>query len=174
MMKWINGCAVAGIVGTVGVAAGAQTVKPVAAPAAGATRDQGAAGAKATLTHNLMVNGKPVGGDVEPTVVNGTVMVPIRFITQYLGGAVDWSPKGERVEISRGSRRSIVLNIGSTRAMVNGSPSALARAPIVLHGRTFIPLREVARFFDAQVSYSPDSHTVSVTLPESATAPGGV
>ena len=163
---------------TLSIPAGAQMrhqgrSRPAGTTRAGATRDQGASGATATLTHNLIVNGRPVGGDVAPTVLNGTVMVPIRFMTQYLGGTVDYAAKGQRVELSRGQHRTIVLNIGSTQATMNGEGRALSQAPVVLHGRTFIPLREVGRFFDAQVQYTPDTHTVSVTLPENGTSPAG-
>lgn len=119
---------------------------------------------KVGATQSLMVNGRPVQRDMTPRTVNGTIMVPIRFVAEYLGGSVDWKPNQRLVEVLRGRDR-MTMTVGTTRATLNGEGRALSTAPVIRGGRTLIPLREVARFFNAQVQYNPSTRTVFVNTP---------
>src|SRR5690349_9749864 len=40
--------------------------------------------------HNALVNGETVTLDVPPMILNGTTMVPIRFVSESLGASVGW------------------------------------------------------------------------------------
>lgn len=46
------------------------------------------------------VNGKAVGLDVAPQIIQGTTVVPIRFIAENLGCEVLWSAPEQRISIS--------------------------------------------------------------------------
>jgi hypothetical protein len=114
-----------------------------------------------------MVNGRPVQRDMTPRTINGTVMVPIRFVAEYLGASVDWRPDQRLVEVMRGRDR-LVMTVGTTRAMLNGEGRAMSMPPVIVGGRTLLPLREVARFFNADVQYNPSTRTVFVNTPGGA------
>ena len=110
---------------------------------------------------SLMVNGRSVNRDMTPRMIEGTMMVPLRFVAEYLGAGVRWEPDQRLVRVMRGNRE-FTMTVGTTRATVNGEGRALGMAPVIRGGRTLIPLREVARFFDAQVMYNPNTRTVFV------------
>lgn len=124
-------------------------------------------------TPTLMLNGRPVNLDVAPTMVGDVVMVPIRFMSETLGFKVDWNGATKQIRIQRlgGEDRVTVLTVGSTRAQVNAEPRTLTQSPVVLAGRTLIPLREVARFYDAQINYNPNSRVVFVSTPGGSLEP---
>jgi hypothetical protein len=128
-------------------------------------------GVPSPATHRVMVNGRPVDGDVAPTFVGGTLMVPVRFVTEYLGGRVDWDPSERTATLRRGTRGDVVFTIGSTRATVNREGRALSQAPVILAGRTLIPLREASRFLGAVVDYNDRTQVVFISTPGGSVEP---
>lgn len=65
-------------------------------------------------------------------------------------------------ENCRGNRE-IILRIGSDRAMVNGRPRILKSPPIVVDGRSLVPVRFVAETMGIGVEYDPDSRNITCT-----------
>ncbi len=112
----------------------------------------------------LMVNGRPASTDVEPQMIEGRMMVPIRFVAEELGANVIWDPKARTVRLLQGNG-DVTMTIGSTRSTVNGQARALVAAPMIRDGRTLLPLRDVARFTGGIADYIPSSRTVTVTTP---------
>lgn len=49
---------------------------------------------------NATVNGKTVQLDTPAMIINGTTMVPLRFISEALGANVNWSESKQTVSIS--------------------------------------------------------------------------
>jgi len=41
-------------------------------------------------TVKIFVNGKEIKNDVEPQLVNGRVMVPLRWVAEAMGAKVNW------------------------------------------------------------------------------------
>lgn len=124
---------------------------------------------KVGALHSLVVNGRSVQRDMTPRVIGGVVMVPLRFVAEYLGANVHYERDKGRVWVLR-ERRKITMDVGTNRATVNGEGRALSQPPVIRGGRTLIPLREVARFFDAQVDYNPQTRVVNITTPGAAGA----
>jgi hypothetical protein len=129
-----------------------------------------AGGVQALATQRVVMNGRPVDGDVNPAPIHGVLFVPIRFINEYLGGRVDWDNAKQQATINRNAHR-IEMTIGSTRAYVDHEPRALTDAPVLRINRTLIPLREVARLMEAQVQYNPNSNVVFITVPQGSVEP---
>ncbi len=141
----------------------------VAGPAGGGPLDQ------ANAVQRMFVNGRPVAPDVNPQVIKGKMMVPIRFVSEYLGVKTDWKKGMQRATFTTNApvRKTIVMTAGSTRASQNGEGRALETAPVVKDGRLFLPLRDVERFFGAQVVYNPRNRTVFVKTARDSTQPSG-
>ena len=146
------------------------------APALGQRRDQGQRNVpgrpditigKVGALQSLVVNGRPVNRDMTPRTIGGTVMVPLRFVGEYLGATVHWERDKGRVWVMR-ERQKLTMTVGTTRATENGEGRALSQPPVIRGGRVLIPLREVARFFDAQVDYNPQTRVVNITTPGGA------
>jgi hypothetical protein len=146
----------------------ATTVIPMAAWAQGSGGARG--GGQALATHRVVVNGRPVDGDVNPIAIDNVLFVPIRFVNEYLGGRVDWDNAKQEATIHRNAH-VLRMTIGSTRAYLDDEGRALSQAPVLRRNRTLIPLREVARLTEAQVQYNPNSQVVFITVPQGSVEP---
>ena len=100
-----------------------------------------------------------------PTVINGTTLLPMRFVAEkVVGGKVDWDSKTKTVTMEKGDT-VIKVTIGSKIAVVNGKQIELLVAPIIKNDSTLIPLRFFSENFDVKVDY--DSATKIITLDKS-------
>ena len=97
----------------------------------------------------------------KPLISNGTTMVPIRAIVESLGGSVGWNAPARRCDIRLGSR-TVTTWVSKTIATVNGSSKTMSAAPVIIGGRTMIPLRFVAENLDCLVGW--DQGTRSATV----------
>lgn len=104
----------------------------------------------AATTIPIYIDNTLVISDVEPFVVNGTTMVPIRFIASELGAEVKW--RNPDVLINFNSKQ-IVLTVGKKTAIVDGKELQLTIAPEIRNSRTFVPLRFVAESMGVDVDY---------------------
>ncbi|OOO00002.1 MAG: hypothetical protein ATN35_09730 [Epulopiscium sp. Nele67-Bin004] len=109
---------------------------------------------------NLIINGE-VSTTASPTQQNGTTLVPVRFVSEQLGGQVDWDATTETVTITKDGV-DIELKVGSTNAKINGQSSTLTLAPTVQNGTTMIPLRFVSEALDVPVDWDADTSTVLI------------
>jgi len=97
----------------------------------------------------VYVNGNYLYCDVPAFLKDGRTMVPIRAISEALGCSVDWDGDLQHVS-SYNEDREVWLFINRTRAIVfdkrNGTQSefTIDAPPIIVNGRTFLPLRAVA------------------------------
>ncbi|MCE5192350.1 MAG: stalk domain-containing protein [Candidatus Cryosericum sp.] len=100
---------------------------------------------------------------------SGTVMVPLRFISEALGATVDWLPAMRIVTLKRGDT-SIQLQIGSKTALVDLGSMPLLEAPIIVGDRTLVPLRFISEAFGADVSWDQQTKRVTIKLLSSPSA----
>lgn len=119
-----------------------------------------------------MVNGKPVDTDVNPYIdASGRTMVPVRFVAESLGAAVEWREAEQQVNIRTGDLR-ISLHINQPRVQVGDGEIILDTVPVITGGRTMVPLRFVAETLGATVGWNGDLRTVFVlTLQQLADKP---
>ena len=100
-----------------------------------------------------------------PTVINGTTLLPMRFVAEkVVGGKVDWDSKTKTVTMEKDDT-IIRVTIGSKIAVINGKQVELLVAPIIKNDSTLIPLRFFSENFDVKVDY--DSATKVITLDKS-------
>jgi hypothetical protein len=110
----------------------------------------------------MQVNGISQKMDAAPLIKDGRTLLPIRALIEALGGSVQWNASTKTATVMLGSR-TVVLTIGSKKALVNGSPVALDVAPMIVGGRTFLPLRAVAENLGLDLAWEPVSRTISFT-----------
>lgn len=116
-----------------------------------------------TVGSNLgMLEGVSFPVDAAPVMRDGRVLLPIRCLVEVLGGSVAWHAATRTAVVTLGSR-TVVLTVASTNALVNGAPVPLDVAPMVLAGRTFLPLRFVAEQLGMEVFWDAATRTVSFT-----------
>lgn len=93
----------------------------------------------------------------------GRVLMPVRFFTEALGGTVAWDAPTGRVFLSwRG--KQVVLRIGDSNALVNGTPVRLDQAPLLFMDRTFIPTRFLLETFGASVDWDQQGLSARIQL----------
>ena len=147
----------------------------VAAALLSATGPAGAqTGSYTTVTQapyvKVLVDGQPVAFDVPPAIAGGRVLVPLRGVFERLGAVVAWDNRTQTVLAQRGAT-SVALTIGAAQAMINGQPAALDVPPMLIGGRTMVPLRFVSQALGANVVWDAPSATVAITTQAAKPAP---
>lgn len=119
-------------------------------------------------TASLEIDGEAVETDVDPFILDGRTLVPVRVVSEQLGADVDWDAETQRVTITT-EEKTIILTIGSATALVNGVETALPDnvAPTLAWvdggARTMVPVRFVSEQLGADVDWDNNSRTVIIT-----------
>jgi hypothetical protein len=100
--------------------------------------------------------------DAKPFIENGRTMVPVRFVSEALGAAVQWDSTAKTVKINR-KDKLIVLRIGEKKATINGKTFAFDAAVQLRESRTFVPLRFVSEAFGERVDWLEGERIVAIT-----------
>lgn len=96
-----------------------------------------------------------------PALVDGTTMVPLRDVVEYIGGTITWDAKTQRINIALGSKR-ISLTIGSKICFVNGISSVVSSAPQLIDGVTMIPVRSVTTSLGCEVEWIGETQNIYI------------
>lgn len=111
----------------------------------------------------VKVNGKNINFDSPPYInKESRTMVPIRFISEELGGSVGWVPAEKKVVIKR-QGQEILLWIGKRQAQINNQIVEMDTQAELVNGRTMVPLRFISESFGAQVQYVASERMVVIT-----------
>ncbi len=113
---------------------------------------------------DVSVDARAYQMDVAPFIdkTSGRTLVPVRFVSEYLGFEVSWDPVLKQVTI-KGSNKNIVLTIGSKTAYINGTTYEMDVAPTILNSRTFVPLRFVSEIMGYNVNWDSKTQTITIT-----------
>ncbi|WP_281889369.1 copper amine oxidase N-terminal domain-containing protein [Paenibacillus sp. YYML68] len=94
---------------------------------------------------------------------NGTVMVPVRFVTEQLDAELEWNAAARQVTITEPLSGSVaVLTLDSKEATVNGQPFMLEKAAVLVQGSTYVPIRFIAESMNAKVEWSQEMQSVTI------------
>ncbi len=109
----------------------------------------------------ILVNQTEVLSDSAPFISNGRTMVPVRFISEALGLAIDWDDITKTVII--GSENPMRLTIGADQVVkADGSTIKLDSPAVIVEGRTMVPLRAIAELSGAAVDWDGQTKTVFI------------
>lgn len=117
--------------------------------------------------HNAVmhVNGEEMeidaGRSTTPCIKDGRTLVPIRAIIEAFGGAVSWNDKQKTTSLTMDGD-TVKLTIDSKEAICNNRKEMLDVAPIIINGRTMLPIRFVAESFNLGVAWNAKTQTVSI------------
>ena len=101
------------------------------------------------------VDNEAVIYDAAPVIRNDRTLVPIRIVTETLGGKVDWNGVTKEVTLNIDGKE-IKMTIGKTL-------EKYGVAPVIIDGRTFVPVRFVADELGATVAWDNATKTVTIT-----------
>lgn len=78
--------------------------------------------------------------DVQPQMVNGKWMVPLRAISEALGFEVTWDQETKQVQLAKSPHfTSVTIGLNSYFKH-RMAPVALSAAPVIIEGRTLVPI----------------------------------
>jgi hypothetical protein len=100
--------------------------------------------------------------DVEPVMMNGRVMVPLRGVFEHMGAYVEWDSLSQEVKVTD-EGTVVLLRIGSSTATVNGNIVPIDAPATMLRGRTMVPLRFISETFGHDVYWNAPVRTVEIT-----------
>lgn len=124
----------------------------------------------------ILINDEEVQSDVAPYIENGRTMVPIRVITEYLGGNVSFM-EGDPYEFygyqyltvdsdNPGVYLTLTLIIDKNIALISEGTYRLETAPTIRNNRTFVPLRFLADYLNFDVVWDESTRTIAITPTE--------
>jgi len=109
----------------------------------------------------VFVQGRRPVFDQPPVIKNGRTLVPVRAITEALGATVEYDPTTKEVIITRDDT-TVILNLESRTATVNGQEIELDVPATTINARTVVPLRFVSQALDAAVDYDGETEIITI------------
>lgn len=130
-----------------------------------------------TANENITVNlnGKKLNFDVQPQIINGRTMVPMRKIFEELGAIVVWGEKNQQISAYTESC-AIHTKIGDEQLSIREdelNTVELDVPPMIIGGRTLVPVRFIAEALNATVEWDEQNNTVNINsnnIPETKPA----
>ena len=113
----------------------------------------------------ITINGQVLPCDVPPRIVEDRTMVPVRAIFEALNYSVDYDSDSQIITAT-GSNETIRMQIGvKTLFKITNENYMLESdvAPMIIHNRTFIPLRATAKILGCGIDWDADSYTAAIT-----------
>jgi photosystem II stability/assembly factor-like uncharacterized protein len=105
--------------------------------------------------------------DAAPVIGAGNrTLVPVRAVAEAMGGSVGWDPATRTATVTVGAN-SLQLTLGRSTARFNGANTPIDAdpkvVPLIVNGRTMLPLRFVVESLGATVAYEQISKTITIT-----------
>lgn len=126
--------------------------KPVAADAANA---------------HIFLDGEPLSLTSDVQVVNqkGTVMIPIRIVSENLGFNVKWNKAEQSVTVENADTL-VKMTLNQHQAEINGAVVELAIPPMLDKQTTYVPLRFVSEQMGLDVKWDNQAKAVYLISPD--------
>jgi len=101
--------------------------------------------------------------DQKPFInADNRTMVPIRFVSNALGGAVEWQADSQTVQIKHDGE-ILFLTVGEKFARRGNERIDIDTSAVIIGGRTMVPLRFVSECLGAHVYWNADKRKVFIT-----------
>ena len=102
----------------------------------------------------VIVDDQAIINDVAPVIRNDRTLVPIRVITEALGGQVAWNEAAKEV--------TLTINGKEIKMTIGKALEKYGVAPVIIGGRTFVPVRFVADELGAVTTWDDATKTVTI------------
>ena len=104
---------------------------------------------------SMLKDGKEIAIDVAPLIKDNRTMVPVRFVSEALGGEVIWIDDGNGYQIAYViyNENLLELPINEKMIYINGEEKALDVPSQVIGERTMVPLRAIVEGLGMTVEY---------------------
>lgn len=113
----------------------------------------------------VQLNGENISFEVAPQIVNNRTLVPMRTIFEKLGANVEWDGQTRTITATQ-NETVIKLSLNSREALVteNGIQRKLQldTTPIIVKGKTLVPIRFISESLGKQVGWDAANRTVII------------
>lgn len=99
--------------------------------------------------------------DVQPIIVEGRTLIPVRGLFEELGYSVSWNQSSLTATVKSESR-TVQIPIGAQYMLVNGKKVSVSVPAQIINSRTMIPLRAVSEALELKVEWNEKSRSVIV------------
>jgi hypothetical protein len=112
---------------------------------------------------SVFSNGSQLNFDVQPVIVNGRTLVPIRSIANALGiSDNNVSYSSGAATINDGSNQMVIPS-NAQQVYLNGKSYAIDSSTEIVNGRMMVPLRAISQLFNKNVQWYPNGRIVSIS-----------
>lgn len=100
--------------------------------------------------------------DVEPIIINGRTMLPMRAVFEEYGATLDWNDSSKTATATLGDK-VVSVSIGGTTAYVNGTAKELDTPAVITNDRTLVPVRFISEALGFKVEWDGEKRVVIIT-----------
>lgn len=111
---------------------------------------------------SVVLDGQKLEFQVEPTIINGRTMVPMRAIFTALGATVDWIDQTRTATAQDSNGTIISITIGNNVMYAGTKEITLDSPAVIRQNSTLVPVRAISESMDCQVGWDPADNTVSI------------
>ncbi len=122
---------------------------------------------------SVTLDGMEIAFDVQPQIIDGRTVVPLRKIFEEIGALVKWDGETQTVSARKNSK-TITMTIGSADMQIDKGKIDDAGNPIVetvtldvpaqvIDSRTLVPARAISEAFGLNVEWDEKTETVVIT-----------
>lgn len=112
--------------------------------------------------NNAQVDGKTESLIQAPTIKNGTTLVPLRFITECLGGTAEYRSEDKRIIIVY-EDDYLIFTVGSKNVYTKNDDLTLATPPLIVSGTTLVPLRFISESMGIYTKWNGDERSITLS-----------
>ncbi len=119
---------------------------------------------KVKLTVNqttVSLNDKTLKLEQAPVIIQDNTLIPIRFVTEALGGTVRWDDSERKVTIIRGDKL-IDLWVDNPDLLMGGERVTAEVAPRIMNNLTMVPLRLISERLGWKVGWEPQGQVITL------------
>lgn len=110
----------------------------------------------------LNVNGQSVTKDLSAQVVLGKVFVPLKYVTEKVGGEYNWNNTERRAAVTVSGNTS-TMKVGEPFVKINGVPRLIDFPSYTLDGQLMVTLDAVERIFNVHTGWDKAKSVINIT-----------
>ena len=97
-----------------------------------------------------------------PTIIDNRTFIPVRALIESLGGSANWNNE-TKTAILTYNNDEIKLTVDSKIAYYNNNSTELDTAPVIVNGRTMLPVRFISESFGFDVDWNSESKVITIS-----------
>ncbi|NQX61182.1 stalk domain-containing protein [Paenibacillus qinlingensis] len=114
-----------------------------------------------TTLISVRLDGTLLSFDQQPTIINGSTLVPLRKIFETFGTVVTWDATTSTISATKGNS-TLTLIVGNPTGILNGKSITLDAPPTIVNGSTLVPVRFITESLGTKVAWVPETQTVNI------------